>query len=60
MCYGMNCGYEDYNGDCSKTGRLPCPLDEEDMDAYYRAEDAKMERFLEELREVERAGASYN
>lgn len=47
MCY-CGCIHEDYEGECRKPRKLPCPHDEEEMDAYCEAADWKYDQSRED------------
>lgn len=34
MCYGMDCPYENRNGDCTKPRHEPCRYDEKALEEY--------------------------
>lgn len=34
MCYGMDCPYENRNGDCTKPRHEPCHYDEKALEEY--------------------------
>lgn len=47
MCY-CGCFYEDYNGDCRKPRNLPCPENQEEVDAYETEMDRRYDAWVDE------------
>ena len=47
MCAGTGCIYTTYDGGCRKPSCMPCPMSEDDVEAY----EAEMDRRYEQQRD---------
>lgn len=52
MCYSGFCCYETYDGGCRKPRRIPCPQDEEEVEAYEIALEWEAESRGDEMRDL--------